>query len=104
LKSRSDVRWVGAGDLAACANAVSSVLQRKANTRVPQKQNLSLRLIWSLVHERRREWGSAAAMTVGLAGLLFFLSPSAGLTADIRWYAWLTGTAVQPAAADERDQ
>ncbi len=37
--------------LAACANATSSVLQRKANRRVPQKQNLSLRLIWSLFHE-----------------------------------------------------
>ena len=37
--------------LAACANAVSSVLQRKANAQVPQKENLSLRLIWSLVHE-----------------------------------------------------
>ena len=37
--------------LAACANATSSVLQRKANAQVPRKQNLSLRLIWSLAHE-----------------------------------------------------
>jgi hypothetical protein len=31
--------------LAACANAISSVLQRKANRDVPQRQNLSLKLI-----------------------------------------------------------
>ena len=34
--------------LAACANATSSVLQRKANREVPREKNLSLRLIWSL--------------------------------------------------------
>ncbi len=37
--------------LAACANAASSVLQRKAGRKVPKGQNLSLRLIWSLMHE-----------------------------------------------------
>jgi drug/metabolite transporter (DMT)-like permease len=37
--------------LAACANATSSVLQRKANRDVPRRQNLSLRLIGSLLHE-----------------------------------------------------
>ena len=37
--------------LAACANATSSVLQRKANRRAPQQDNLSLRLLWSLAHE-----------------------------------------------------
>jgi drug/metabolite transporter (DMT)-like permease len=37
--------------LAACANATSSVLQRKANRDVPAKQNLSWRLIWSLLHQ-----------------------------------------------------
>jgi drug/metabolite transporter (DMT)-like permease len=127
--------------LAACANATSSVLQRKANREVPQNQNLSLRLIVSLVHEpvwfggvlaviagfllqatalgngqlsvvepilvlelpatlmlasrvfgsrmHAREWGAAAAMTVALAGLLFFLSPSAGQPMGVRWYAWV---------------
>ncbi len=132
--------------LAACANAVSSVLQRKANRQVPRKENLSLRLIWSLVHEpvwfggvlavcagfllqasalgngqlsvvepilvlelpgtlilasrvfgtrlHRREWGSAVAMTAGLAALLYFLSPSAGANGNVRWYAWLTGIGV----------
>lgn len=126
--------------LAACANATSSVLQRKANRDAPQGQNLSLKLIWSLAHEpvwfggvlaviagfllqasalgngelavvepllvlelpatlmlaakvfktrlHKREWGSAAAMTAGLAALLYSLSPSAGRTQNVRWYSW----------------
>jgi drug/metabolite transporter (DMT)-like permease len=37
--------------LAACMNATSSVLQRKANRQVPQKQNLSVKLIISLFHQ-----------------------------------------------------
>jgi drug/metabolite transporter (DMT)-like permease len=132
--------------LAACANAASSVLQRKANRQVPKGQNLSLRLIASLLHERvwfggiaaltagfllqaaalgtgtlsvvqpllvlelpaalilasrvfrapmhRREWGSAAVVTAGLAGLLYFLSPGPGRTASVRWYAWVTAAGV----------
>jgi drug/metabolite transporter (DMT)-like permease len=36
--------------LAACANATSSVLQRKANREVPREKNLSWRLIWSLLY------------------------------------------------------
>jgi drug/metabolite transporter (DMT)-like permease len=125
------------------ANGTSSVLQRKANRRVPQKQNLSLRLIWSLFHEpvwfggilaiiagfllqatalgggdlavvepvlvlelpatltlacwvfrsrlRWREWSTTAAMAAGLAGLMFFLAPSAGRSAPSAWYVWLVG-------------
>ena len=132
--------------LAACANATSSVLQRKANRVAPQRQNLSLQLIWSLAHQpvwfggvlaliagfllqatalgngelsvvepilvlelpatlilasrvfgsrmRMREWGSAAAMTASLAGLLYFLSPSAGQTENVRWYIWITAIGV----------
>jgi drug/metabolite transporter (DMT)-like permease len=132
--------------LAACANATSSVLQRKANRRAPKQENLSLRLIWSLAHEpvwfggvlaviagfllqaaalgsgqlsvvepilvlelpatlilasrvfgsrmHRREWGSAVVMTAGLAGMLYFLSPSAGRPAGVRWYAWVIGIGV----------
>jgi drug/metabolite transporter (DMT)-like permease len=132
--------------LAACANATSSVLQRKANRKVPRRQNLSWRLIRSLLHEpvwfggiaaitvgfllqatalgegqlsmvepilvlelpltlilasrvfgqrmRRREWASAAAMTAGLGALLFLLQPSAGRSASVRWYVWLTGIGV----------
>ena len=50
--------------LAACANATSSVLQRKANREVPRKQNLSLRLIWSLAHQPM--WfGGVLAIFVG---------------------------------------
>jgi drug/metabolite transporter (DMT)-like permease len=129
--------------LAACANAASSVLQRKANRQVPRKQNLSLRLIRSLLREPVwfggvlavfvgfllqaaalstgelavvepvlvlelpatlilaswvfrsrlgwREWGAAAAMTVGLAGLLYFLSPSGGRLVPASWYVWVIG-------------
>lgn len=129
--------------LAACANAASSVLQRKANRDVPAKQNLSWRLIWSLFHQpvwfagiaavcagfllqatalgfgelatvepvliielpltliiasrmfghhmRSREWLSAAAMTIGLGGLLFLLSPTAGRSGHVPWYGWFLG-------------
>src|SRR5690242_10404282 len=132
--------------LGACANATSSVLQRKAGRRVPQGQNLSLRLIGSLLHQpvwfggilvviagfllqaaalgsgqlsvvepimvlelpvtlllatrvfgarlHRREWGAAAAMSAGLAGLLYSLSPSGGRPQDVRWYDWVTGIGI----------
>lgn len=50
--------------LAACANGLSSVLQRKANKRVPQRENLSPRLIGKLLHEP--VWlGGIAALTAG---------------------------------------
>ncbi|HUN35450.1 MAG TPA: DMT family transporter [Trebonia sp.] len=50
--------------LAACANATSSVLQRKADRQVPMGQNLSLRLIRSLLHEP--VWfGGVLAVIVG---------------------------------------
>lgn len=50
--------------LAACANATSSVMQRKANRQVPQRENLSIRLIWSLLH--RPAWfAGVAAVTAG---------------------------------------
>jgi drug/metabolite transporter (DMT)-like permease len=129
--------------LAACANATSSVLQRKANRKVPGGQNMSLRLIWSLLHEpvwfggvmavtagfllqatalgtgqlavvepilvvelpltlllasrvfgsrlHWREWVAIAVMTAGLAGLLYFLAPSAGRSQNVVWYAWVIG-------------
>jgi drug/metabolite transporter (DMT)-like permease len=133
--------------LAACANATSSVLQRKANRKIPQQEKLSLRLIRSLLHEpawfggilaiiagfllqasalgagqlsvvepililelpatlllasrvfgsalHRREWGTILVMTAGLAGLLYFLSPTAGTgSTSVRWYAWLIGAAI----------
>jgi drug/metabolite transporter (DMT)-like permease len=129
--------------LAACANAVSSVLQRKANKRVPQRENMSLRQIWTLLHQPvwfggilaitagfllqasalgtgdlsvvepvlvlelpftlvlasrlfhqrlgPREWLPAAAMTAGLAGLLYLLAPTAGGPPRLHWYGWLAG-------------
>jgi drug/metabolite transporter (DMT)-like permease len=50
--------------LAACANATSSVLQRKANREVPRRQNLSWRLIRSLLHQP--VWfGGIAAICAG---------------------------------------
>jgi len=137
--------------LAACANATSSVLQRKANREVPRRENLSPRLIWSLAHKPvwfggvlavcagfllqatalgngqisvvepilvlelpatlllaarvfrarlgRREWASVAAMAAALAALLYALSPSAGGTAGVHWYAWLAGAGVTLAFA-----
>ena len=132
--------------LAACANATSSVLQRKAGRRVPKGQNLSLRLVCSLLHQpfwfggmlavtigfllqatalgsgqlsvvepililelpvtlllatrvfrtrlHRREWGAAAVMSAGLAGLLYSLSPTGGRQEGVRWYAWMIGIGV----------
>src|ERR1700761_8392568 len=130
--------------LAACANATSSVLQRKANQKVPQDENASWRQIRRLLHEPVwfagiaaitvgfllqasalgagelavvepilvlelpltlilaarvlggaamgwREWGSTLAMTVGLAGLLFFLEPTAGRTDQVHVYVWIIG-------------
>jgi hypothetical protein len=50
--------------LAACANGLSSVLQRKANKEVPQRENLSPRLVWSLL--QKPVWlGGIAALTAG---------------------------------------
>jgi hypothetical protein len=130
--------------LAACANATSSVLQRKANKQVPQNENLSWKLIRSLLHEPvwfggiaavtagfllqasalgagelavvepilvlelpltlilagrilhssgmgGREWGSTLAMTVGLAGLLYFLDPTPGQHGAVHPYVWILG-------------
>jgi drug/metabolite transporter (DMT)-like permease len=132
--------------LAACANATSSVLQRKANRQAPQQENLSPRLIWSLAHQpvwfggvlaiivgfllqatalgngqlsvvepilvlelpatlilasrvfgahmHKREWGSAAVMSAGLAGMLYFLSPAEGSTEHVQWFAWVIGIGI----------
>jgi len=137
--------------LAACANATSSVLQRKANREVPRKQNLSPRLIWSLAHQPtwfggvlaifagfllqatalgngqlsvvepilvlelpatlvlaawvfrarlgRREWACVVVMAAALASMLYALSPSAGRTAGVRWYVWITAIGINVAVA-----
>jgi drug/metabolite transporter (DMT)-like permease len=132
--------------LAACANAASSVLQRQANREIPQIENLSLKLIWSLLHKPvwfggilavivgfllqatalgegelsvvepilvlelpltlilasrvfgsnmgPREWASTLAMTAGLAGLLYFLSPTPSRSDTVRPHVWLIGIGV----------
>lgn len=50
--------------LAACANAASSVLQRKADRQVPMGQNLSVKLIRSVLHQP--VWfGGVLAVIVG---------------------------------------
>jgi drug/metabolite transporter (DMT)-like permease len=50
--------------LAACANATSSVLQRQAGRKIPQGQNLSIRLIGSMLHQPT--WfGGILAIIVG---------------------------------------
>ncbi len=126
--------------LAAIANALASVLQRKAARERPESESLSWRLVWSLLHRRVwfggvasiivgfllqatalshgqlsvvqpvlllelpatlvlsslvfdsrlgvREWAASVAMVAGLAGLLFFLSPSHGSTANATTLTW----------------
>ncbi len=132
--------------LAACANATSSVLQRKADRAEPPDENLSLRLIVDLSHrpvwfgglmaviagfllqaaalrtgalaavepvlilelpatlllagvvfDRRlhlREWTATAAITVGLAGLLYFLAPAGGSGHRIPGLEWALGITI----------
>lgn len=40
---------------------------------------------------RVRDWAASAAMTIGLAGLLFFLSPTQGHAGGVGWVTWLVG-------------
>ena len=129
--------------LAACANATSSVLQRKANRDLPGEDSLRLRLILRLLRRpvwfagvvgvvvgfvlqaaalangelsvvepilvfelpltlvlassvfrsrlHGREWAAALGMTVGLATMLYFLSPSPGDSRDVPWRVWAAG-------------
>lgn len=136
--------------LAACANAISSVLQRKANREMPPELTLRPKLIRELLHRpvwlagvsgvivgfllqaaaldqgelsvvepilvcelpltlflagwlldaplTAREAGAALGMAAGLAGLLFFLAPSAGHTEHVPWYEWLLASAATMAA------
>lgn len=48
-------------------------------------------LAWRFLGEPmgRVQMGSIVAMTVGLAGLLYFLSPRGGSPGNIRWWVWL---------------
>lgn len=139
--------------LAAVANGLASVLQRKAARDQPVSENLSWRLMWHLLHRPAwfagvlsviagfllqaaalgsgrisvvepvlvlelpatlviaagvfrsrmtyREWGAAAAMTAGLALVLYSLSPSGGSSEDVAWQTWVLagGTNVVVVAA-----
>ncbi|MGI8761591.1 MAG: DMT family transporter, partial [Jatrophihabitantaceae bacterium] len=132
--------------LAAVANAISSVLQRKANQDQPDEDNLSAKLILDLLHDpiwfggicgviagfllqaaalangalsvvepilvfelpvtlflggivfhrrlHRREWTAALGMTIGLAGLLYFLAPNARVHPSVPWPTWTLGIGV----------
>ncbi len=132
--------------LAACANAASSVVQRKANKDQPAEDNLSWRLIVDLLHDpiwflgilgiiagfllqaaalstgalavvepvliielpltlilawrvfhqplHAKEWVAIVAMTGGLAGLLYFLSPRGGTGSEIPGLTWAIGLVV----------
>lgn len=54
-------------------------------------------ILASVVFRRRlhaREWTASLAITVGLAGLLYFLHPSAGNRAEVAWQTWAIGVAV----------
>ena len=42
----------------------------------------------------RREWACVIVMAAALASMLFTLSPSAGQTSRVHWYAWLTAIGV----------
>jgi drug/metabolite transporter (DMT)-like permease len=136
--------------LAACVNAISSVLQRKANREMPPELSLRPKLIRELLRRpvwlvgvaaiivgfllqaaaldqgelsvvepilvcelpltlflagwvldaplRAREAGAALGMAAGLAGLLFFLAPTAGHAQQVPWYEWLLASAATMAA------
>jgi drug/metabolite transporter (DMT)-like permease len=42
---------------------------------------------------RRREWSAAVAITIGLAGLLYFLAPSGGTSRGVKTTVWVVGIA-----------
>ena len=72
---------------AALANGQLSVVEPILVFELPATLILASRVFGSRLH--RREWGAAAAMTAGLAGLLYLLSPSPGQPLGVRWYGWL---------------
>ncbi|MEV7687454.1 DMT family transporter [Streptomyces bungoensis] len=135
--------------LAAGCNALASALQRKAAREEPAEDNLSLRLVWHLLHRPvwfggflsiiaafllqaaalgtgrisvvqplltlelpaalvlaarllgkplgRREWGAAAVMAAGVAGLIVALAPGGGQGPAVPWEDWLIGGGVNVA-------
>jgi drug/metabolite transporter (DMT)-like permease len=71
----------------ALGNGQLSVVEPALVLELPATLVLASRVFRPRLH--KREWGSAATMTAGLAGMLYFLSPSTGRTHSIRWYEWL---------------
>ena len=71
----------------ALSNGQLSVVEPILILELPATLILASRVFRTRLH--KREWGSAAAMTAGLAGMLYFLSPSAGQAHSVRWYDWL---------------
>ncbi|MGV9343527.1 hypothetical protein ACWDSD_01720 [Streptomyces spiralis] len=65
--SRRAVPSVPLAVLAAIANALASVLQRKAVRERPESESLSWRLVWSLLH--RRFLVAAVVVWARLAGV-----------------------------------
>jgi drug/metabolite transporter (DMT)-like permease len=63
--------------LAATANAGSNVLQRRANREEPPEKNLSLSLVWDLLH--RRTWAFGITLVAGS----FFLQAGALATGEL---------------------
>jgi drug/metabolite transporter (DMT)-like permease len=74
---------------AALGNGELSVVEPILVLELPGTLLLASWVFGSAMHWR--EWGSAIAMTVGLAGLLYVLSPSAGTSRGVHWYAWVIG-------------
>ena len=114
--------------LAASSNAVSNVLQRKANLEETTDEALSVRLVWRLVHNgvwiaavvtiialelpltiivvsftigsrlRRSELGAIVTMTAGLGLALVGLDPHGTLHPQVSMSSWVIGLPVTAAA------
>ena len=76
-------------------NGQLSVVEPVLVLELPATLILASRVFGSQMH--RRERAAAAVMTAGLAGMLYFLSPGAGRTEDVRWYTWAIGIGINRA-------
>jgi drug/metabolite transporter (DMT)-like permease len=77
---------------AALGNGQLSVVEPILVFELPATLILASRVFRARMH--RREWGAAVAMTAGLAGMLYFLAPSAGRPEGVRWYTWVAGIGI----------
>ncbi|GAA0445736.1 DMT family transporter [Streptomyces olivaceiscleroticus] len=74
---------------AALATGSLSVVQPILVVELPVTLLLASFVFHARLH--RREWLSIVGMTVGLAALLYFLSPAAGAGEEAGWPAWTVG-------------